>query len=213
VRTEHRDFTTPLGTTSRGRLEFARGASRVTIQGDHEMPLLARAYFDGVVPMVFAEDGKVTFEYPLVSPSEWLRPNRRGATVALNATIPWDLVFSGGVSMLRAELDGLHLGSFEIRSGASDVELGLPRPRGVVRLRIGGGASKVAFRRPAGVPMVVSVGGGVSRLAFDAERYGSMGGTIRLATPGADAAEDRYEIEIGGGASELTVREGAPRAR
>jgi len=74
----------------------------------------------------------------------------------------------------------------------------------VVHVRFEGGASKVTLLHPQ-VAAVLRVAGGASRLAFDGQRYGAVGGETRLESPGAGDAADRYEIEVGGGASELTV--------
>jgi hypothetical protein len=205
--TKERDFAAPLGTASRGRLEFARGASGVTIRADGGMENLVRARFDGVTPMVLADDGKVTIEYPRVSPSDWLHPHRRAAELTLHASVPWEVVFSGGVSRLGADLADVELRGLEIERGASEVELALPEPRGVVRVRIGGGVNNASLRRPGGVPVVLSISGGVSRLVFDAEGWGAIGSPTRMTTPGAEEAPDRYEIEIGGGANRLTIAE------
>jgi hypothetical protein len=60
--------------------------------------------------------------------------------------------------------------------------------------------------RPAGVAATLGIAGGASRLTFDGERYGAIGGETRLETANA-ASADRYEIEITGGASKLVVAE------
>jgi hypothetical protein len=199
-----REFAAPLGHASHGRIAFARGASRVAIRATEGTDLV-RARFRGVAPMVLADDGMVTIEYPRVSPSEWLRPDRRAADIDLNAAVPWELAFGGGVSKLRADLGRMTLRSLDILRGASDVEIELPQPRGAVRIRIAGGASGVSLRRPAGSAATVSIAGGLTRLTFDDERIGSMGGNTRLVSPGAEEAVDRYEVEIGGGASKLMI--------
>jgi hypothetical protein len=204
---DEKEFATPLGTSGRGRLEFARGASRVSVSADGEMPDLLRARFTGVVPMVLADDGRVTIEYPRIAPSEWLRPNRRSASLTLNPAVPWELVFGGGVSKLQAELGAVSLRGLEIRGGASDLEIVLPAPRGVVVVRVAGGVSKLVLRRPHETAASLSIGGGVSELVFDEQRVGSTGGGSKLESAGASQAPDRYEIEIGGGASEVTIVE------
>jgi hypothetical protein len=53
----------------------------------------------------------------------------------------------------------------------------------------------------------LQVHGGANRLEFDAQRFGAVGGDVRLATPGWELATDRYVVEVGGGASRLTVQE------
>ena len=48
--------------------------------------------------------------------------------------------------------------------------------------------------------------GGASRLNFDEQSFDAVGGKVRLQSPGFDGAADRYEIEVSGGASEVTIR-------
>ena len=64
----------------------------------------------------------------------------------------------------------------------------LPRPKDVARVRIGGGASNVELIRPAGVPVRVHIGGGVSKLAIDEFRLGSAGGKTDCPEPQLRAA-------------------------
>jgi len=66
---------------------------------------------------------------------------------------------------------------------ASQVEVRLPRPKDATRVRIGGGASDVELIRPAGVPVRVHIGGGVSKLAIDEFRLGSAGGKTDWRSP------------------------------
>jgi hypothetical protein len=68
-----------------------------------------------------------------------------------------------------------------------------------------GGASDVTIHRPEGVAARIRVGRGVSELAFDEQRFGAIGGETRLQTPGYDGAADRYDVEVAGGASKLSV--------
>jgi hypothetical protein len=49
------------------------------------------------------------------------------------------------------------------------------------------------------------VKGGVSKLAFQAHRLGAVGGTMNLESPDYKGAENRYDIEFLGGASNLSV--------
>ena len=111
----------------------------------------------------------------------------------------------GGVAHLDADLRDLHLESFEVRQGASRMDLRLPRPSGVVPIRIGGGASRVRIRRPAGTPARLGIGRGVADLTFDNQEFGAVGGRLRLEGPQAGAAKGGYEIEIAGGAAHVQV--------
>jgi hypothetical protein len=198
-----KDYTTPLGSIMYGHLQFARGAANVTIDAGAAMEDLYRARFDGPLPEVHARDGAVTIRYPRTfHPFDW---RKRAAEVTLNASIPWQIEFRGGLSRLDADLSVLELGSFEIVGGASGIELTLPKPSGTVSVRVSGGASDVTVHRPASVAARVSVGRGASKLAFDDQRFGAIGGETRLQTPDYQSAADRYDIEVSGGASKLTV--------
>jgi len=205
--TSQHEIAAPLGAATEGRLEVAAGASHLTLSSHETATQLYRARFEGVVPMVLAHEGRVTIEYPRRSPSEWLRADRRAAQIALNRSLPWTLVFPGGVRGLCADLRHLTLSGLEIGGGASDVHVVLPRPRGVVWVRVAGGASGIRLNRPAASAARLHLAGGASAIAFDDRRIGAIGGHTRLASPGAEETADRYEIEIGGGASALAIWE------
>ena len=59
---------------------------------------------------------------------------------------------------------------------------------------------------PAGVPVRVRIGGGASKLAIDNVHVGAGGGKTDWRSPDYDRAENRYDIEVGAGASEITIR-------
>ena len=67
-----------------------------------------------------------------------------------------------------------------------------------------GGLARLEMRRPAGVATGLEVRGGASEVTVDGESYKGMG-QLSLQTPGADAVADRYEIEITGGASKISI--------
>jgi hypothetical protein len=198
-----KDYTVPLGSITHGRLQFTRGAANVVLRADSSMDDLYRARFDGPPPEVHARDGAVTVRYPRTfHPFDW---RKRTAEVTLNPAIPWQIEFHGGLSRLDADLSVLELGSFEVTGGASGVGVTLPRPSGTIAVRVSGGASDVSIHRPEGVAAGIRVGRGVSKLAFDEQRFGAIGGETRLQTIDYDGAADRYDLEVTGGASKLSI--------
>lgn len=194
-----RELAVPLGSVDVGHLVFTRGASNLTIGVDASMEDLYRARFDGRVPEVAVDGGTVTVRY---------RPSlhHTSGEITLSAQVPWDIEARWGMSHVVADLEDLEFGGLVISGGSSHIEMRLPRPRRTVGVRIGGGASDVSLLRPAGVPVRVRIGGGVSKLAIDDFRLGSGGGKIDWQGPDYDRVEARYDIEIGAGASEITVR-------
>lgn len=198
-------FSVPRGSLRRGRLEFARGAAWLTVRGAG-IPELFLARFDRPAPSVSVHEGAVTVRYPRFSLRGWPRPwGRRGGQVTLNNDVSWDLSIHGGVAHLDADLRGLRVEAIEADHGASHLDLRLPRPSGVVPVRIGGGASHVRIRRPAGTPARLRIGRGVTDLTFDEQQFGAVGGRLRLESRQAGAAERGYDIEIAGGASHVQV--------
>jgi hypothetical protein len=120
--------------------------------------------------------------------------------------VPSEVEVRGGVYKVEANLSGLKLASLVLTRGLSDVDLTLPEPSGVVPVRLTGGASEVNIRRPAGVEARLSMIGGVSKLTFDEQSFDAVGGKLRLRSPGYGSVSDRYEIEVSGGASKITVQ-------
>jgi hypothetical protein len=189
------ELAAPLSGVDTGHLVFTRGATHLAIRVDRTMPDLYRARFEGKVPEVRADDGTVTVRY---------RPSLHRTTgeITLAGQIPWSIETRFGMSDIVADLEDLELLSWGISGGASKVEARLPRPNGEVRIHIGAGASNIEVVRPAGVPVRVHVGGGSSRLMID-DFSGS--GKIDWRDVDYDELEDRYDIQIGAGASDVTI--------
>jgi hypothetical protein len=182
-----------------GRLVFVRGAAHLTIGVDAAMEDLYRARFEGKQPHVRLDGGTVTVKY---------RPSlhRTSGEILLSGRVPWAIKASMGVSDVVADLEDLELTDLEISGGASRLEVRLPRPKATVRVRIGAGASNLELIRPPAVPVRVRVGGGASKLAIDGVRVGAAGGKTDWRSPDFDLVEGRYDVEIGAGASKVTVR-------
>lgn len=194
----------PIGGVEHGRLRFGAGAARLELRGSRIKDLY-RASFDGKRPQVtVGSNGEVEVQYKGFS---WFGTRDVAAQLTLTTAVPWSIEIRRGVSHLAADLRELQITSIVITGGASESELSLPRPRGTSTLRLSGGASRLAIRRPRGTAAQISVRGGASNLVFDAQRLGAVGGPTRLSTQGWDDAPDRWSIELTGGASDLSVIE------
>lgn len=196
-------FTAPLGSVKSGRLLFANGASRLTLRAGFGVDELYRARFEGAVPEAKVEGGSVTFRYS--RRSKFFDSRIHSEEVTLNSAVPWEIGVRGGAAQLEADLVGMELTSFVLKGGISDLTLTLPEPSGVVPIRLSGGASKVNIHRPAGVEARMIVKGGAARLTFDEQSFDAVGGKVQLQSRGYEEASNRYEIEVSGGISEVTV--------
>ena len=198
-----RDFTAPLEGVESGRLVFSSWASRLILRADAAMDELYRASFEGPVPDVKVVRGTVTFRYP--RRLRLFDRSKQGAEVVLNAAVPWRIELRGGASEVVAELGGLDLSGLEVSGGASSFRVDLPEPSGTVPVRIAGGASEIAVRRPAGTAARVRLKGWASQLTFDDQTFGAVGSDVRLQSPGYEDAAGRYDVEVSGSASDVTL--------
>lgn len=87
-----------------------------------------------------------------------------------------------------------------------DLTLSLPEPSGVVPIRLTGGAHRPRILRPAGVQARVTIAGGFYRVTFDDLDHEMISGKMAFQSPEFDAASDRFEIEIFGGAHEVAIK-------
>jgi hypothetical protein len=89
--------------------------------------------------------------------------------------------------------------------GASSFRVELPEPSGTVPVRIAGGASEIVVLRPPGVAARVRLKGWASQFTFDDQTFGAVGSDVRLQSPGYEDAAGRYDVEVSGSASDLTL--------
>lgn len=182
-------------------LQFVGGVSNLTIRVDPTLTTRYAARFEGPQPDVTEFGDEITIRYP------WgFAWGRTAADVRLRGDVVWSLRVRGGTSRGEIDLRGAQLVRFEITGGVSRLEMELDEARGIVPVRIRGGASRVEISRPAASAAQVQVNGGASRLSLDEQSFGSVGGHIRLESAGFATVGDRFEIEVGGGASRLSVR-------
>lgn len=219
-------YTAPLGGATRGRLVFTSGAPRLALNvaplgpqaaarmimetsasrlgfgGPAPAGDLVRATFSGPLPEVRASSGVVTVRYRRGALAAF---TGRQATIVLSGEIPWSIELQGGLTDLDGSLAGVPLSRLDIEDGANNVSLDLPAPVGTIAVRVGGVASSVRLRRPAGAAVGLRVAGGISHLRLDGSKHDQVAGDRRFMSPGYAGASDRYEIEILGGASEVRI--------
>jgi hypothetical protein len=132
-------------------------------------------------------------------------PGKPGDEITLNAYIPWEIEFRGGISNLHADLRGLELRSLDVLGGASQIRLLLSGPARTTFIYITGGIRNGTIRVPPGVGISVQVSGSVSNLVFDGQRFAAMAGDINLENSTFKSATSRCDVCIAGGANNLTI--------
>ena len=218
-------YLVPIGDVARARLTLHTGAPRLNIGGaafGQQVRMVAetaatrlalraaepgaeliRASFVGPPPDARTSDGTVTMRYR----RRMIDTRSREIEAALNPAAAWAVEIENGLTDLDADLRELGVLGLTASGGVNHFTLRLPRPSGTVRIAIAGGVSQGRMTRPAGVPVLLAAAGGVSRLTFDGQRRDSSGDALRVRSRGYDRAPDRYELEIGGGISDLAIEE------
>jgi hypothetical protein len=130
---------------------------------------------------------------------------RGSCRVTLNDALPWDIDVEGGASRMLADLGDVRLGRLDTGRGARDTTIRLPSPVGTVPVHVARGVRKLWVERPSGAAIRVHVRRGARRLALDGLQLRSTGPDTWWESAGAAEAADCLELEVGGGASELTV--------
>jgi DNA-binding MarR family transcriptional regulator len=194
------EHSAPLGGLERARLVFRAASSEISLRGSRSVSELYRARFQGSIPQVRVRDGVVSVQYR-GRPWDW---RKREAELTLNGSIPWVVEILGGAARCRGSFADLRLESFQLTGGTGQLELDVGRPYGRVPIQVVGGAKTIRVRRPAGVPIRLRLVGGVERIDFDDQRVGGTG-EASLSSPGADQANDRFDVEILGGAWRVAV--------
>ncbi|MGH9057493.1 MAG: MarR family winged helix-turn-helix transcriptional regulator [Acidimicrobiales bacterium] len=190
-----------------GRLRLVGTLSQVAVSAADLGDRLFDAELGPSAPAVRVRGGEVVVAFrPGRGRDRGARHN--GGMVVLNAAIPWQVDVFGGASRLELDLRGADVRSVSVRGGASQVLLRLPSPSGVVPVVVAGGASRLRVERPSGSTMAVRVRGGASHLTLDGTELRAFWGDERFALGGPAGAPDRFELEVGGGASRLVVTAG-----
>jgi hypothetical protein len=194
-------ITVPRASTSTAHLVFPSGAFQLVLDVRPGLGDLLQARFEGPQPRLRPSGDVVTIDYRAV-PAERLD---LGGEIVLNGDLPWFLDVRSAASLVTADLQNLDLRGLSLRGGASQVQVTLPSPRGTVPLTIAGGASAVTLLRPDGVPLRARMRGGASDLSLDGTHFGFLGRDWRWETPDFATRPDRYDLDVSGGASSVTV--------
>ena len=188
------------GSATAGHLKVRRGLENATLWAGGGMGDLFHARWERCAPDVEVRAERVTLTFPVLC----LRGRDRTNDIILNAGLPWLIQVEGAAKDLAVDLSAMTLLAFDVSGGVSGLELDLGRPTGTVRVRLGP-VHNVIIRRPVSAPVRVQVARGASELSLDDRRFGALGGPSSWQSPDFEAATDRYDISVAGGARELTV--------
>jgi Domain of unknown function (DUF5668) len=204
-----------LGGLSAASLDLNYGAATIDVTAGGLGDSLYQAQIDypgGENPPTISldrESGTLQIrESSSFSPFHLFGGSRRHLAITLTDQIPWSIKVEGGAASLHLDLRHTQLSKLEISGGANQLDAQLPTPKGTVSINVSGGANNVTMLAPANSQWRIAVSGGVSAVTINGSSSGTLGGDFQQQSPEYNSATNRFDIEIGGGASHLDFRTG-----
>ncbi len=198
------DSAEPRENLQEAKLEVAIGAGRVDVRSAPLGDQLYRAHLEHAGPSPQIKLDRATATVRVSQSFDWFIGARRVRLEAqLSDAIPWQVGCSTGAIRGTFDLSTVQLTRFDCQTGASRIELVLGSPKGIVPLRIQGGALTIDVLRPAGAGVKVDASGAAVQLRGDGSRQDGVG-SRSWSSAGADGA-DRYELAVSGGAVTVNV--------
>ncbi len=188
------DTSEPRDGMDRAKLEVVVGAGRLEVRAAPLDEQLYRVHIDhgGATPEVRLDRGSGTLR--ISQRVEWFMGARRlHVDARLTDAIPWEVICTTGAIRADFDFSSAKLTGFGCRTGASTVDLALGAPKGIVPVRVDGGA------------VTVQITGAAIQLRADGNPRQDGLGSKMWKSEGFDAAADRYDVTISGGALNVTV--------
>ena len=203
-----------VGTLSSASLDVEVGAADLSVVGDKALGAdlyKAVVTYSGPMPEVTLDRSSGALR--ISQPGEFGIFGSRHLAIDLhiNPSVAWSFSVNGGATNATLNLTGVQVISVEANNGASRLELTVGPPKGVVVIRINGGAPNLRFHRPNGVAVSVQLSGGALNLTADGHHAAAIG-SASWQSDGYNGATDAYSIEVNGGACNVAVDTNVPAA-
>jgi Domain of unknown function (DUF5668) len=129
-------------------------------------------------------------------PSDW--------AVGLTDEVPLDLRVDTGASRARLDLGDLRVRSLDIRTGASEARVLLPRAAGETTVHAETGAASLEFEVPAGVAAQIRSKMALGSTQVDEARFPRVGDLYQ--SPDYGTSANRVQIDVQGGMGSVRIR-------
>ncbi len=201
------DASGKAGTVQLASARIDVGAANITMTGGGIGDDMFRAHieYDGNKPNVSFDGSTGDVHISQASTTGFFFQNRRFVLkLQLNPDVTWKIVVNSGASSDSFKLSGVHVASIDVHTGASREDIAVGPQSGTVPITVNGGALTVNVHRPLGAAASATVSGGAVNLSFDGRQSHAVG-TVVAQTSDYDRADNRYQIEVNGGACNVTV--------
>jgi hypothetical protein len=191
-----------LGDVGRAQVRVRFGAGTLETVVAAPGHLVDGRFAGGVLHREIAP-GIVELEQDMSYGMPWL--HRESAwTLGLTGEVPLDLTVEAGASRTRLDLRDTRAERLEVKTGASETTVMLPRAAGLTRVRAEAGAASLTFIVPAGVAARVHGTVALGSLNVDESRFPRFGNDYESTDYGS--AANRVDLDINGGVGSIRVR-------
>jgi hypothetical protein len=125
-------------------------------------------------------------------------------TLGLTGEVPLELRVDAGASRTRLDLSETKVWRLELRTGASETTVTLPRAAGVTDVKADAGAASLTFIVPNGVAARIRPKVVIGSIRVDEDRFPRSGSDYQ--SPDFGSAPNRVDLEINGGVGSVRVR-------
>jgi Domain of unknown function (DUF5668) len=203
-----------VGNLKEATLHVEVGAADLTVVGNSSLgPDLYRAVinYSGQAPTVALD--KENGDLRISQEGDFGIFGNRHLAIDLQVSpaVSWSFNVSSGAVNATFKVTGVRVSSIQASTGAGRFEMTLGPPKGMVPIKVDGGAVTIRVHRPSGTEASARVSGGAVNLTADGRRTGAIG-SARWQSDGYANAADAYSIEVSGGASTVTVDTSATAA-
>lgn len=196
-----RTLALPLGTTSQADVSINFGAGELLI-GKAAPGNLVDASYTGDLRYEFKPDGRVRLKLEPFSWWNWGSGGNRWS-IGLTDTMPLKLLVDGGAANARLDLTDLKIADLQLKTGASDTTIQLPRAAEMTRVHINAGAAGVKVIVPAGVAARIHSTMALGSNDINQQRFPRSGGDY--VSPDYATTLNKVDIQFDGGVGSFTV--------
>jgi hypothetical protein len=191
----------PLGAVSEAQVKISFGGGELVVERAPNGRLVDGT-FEGGVAHTLTPSGTVELRPDTSRGFPWWdRPLQW--RVGVSGEVPLDLVVEGGASRSRLDLGETRLRRLDLRTGASETRVRLPRAAGASTVRVESGAASVHLEVPQGVAARITSRMALGSSTIDQARFPRAGDAYE--SPDWQAAANRVEIDIQGGVGSVQV--------
>lgn len=205
--TQTMDSSDAVGSLNQATLNVDAGAATMSVEGSSSLGSdLYRAHveYGGTKPTISLDRSTGNLRIFKNNDFSFFANRRFVVNLQLNSAVSWNVIANTGASNDTLKLSAVKVGSIALNAGASRTDITLGRPTGIVRISVEGGAITLRLHRPTGSEAFVHVSGGAVNLSADGRQLHGVGDES-WQSAGYDRAADAYQVEINGGASNVTV--------